>query len=178
MKKLRNDRGVFELTGKSVSDEGLSGYDKISFSYGSFWWVPLSMWQNYGCTIYEGHWDYNNQDENGRPTWVRGTQVASLDFYPYQDAALVYLNTSAAPFSLSQYYHTIDYDTDLPPGYLRHGYSEGYWTYLPFQWNPNYPHHRPWFYMGYPGSPRFHYRQLCSVIIPPPPRTPSNTRPR
>ena len=138
----------------------------------TFWWDP----DRGGTGAY-----LQIREEGTSGSWRRegpkvlGKGVATVDFYPYQRAALVYLNTSAVPFEFEQYYCTIDWEDPIP---LKHGYSEGYWAYLPFQWNPRYPHHRPWFYMGDPGSPRFHYRRSCSVTVDPPPRTAGNTRSR
>ena len=143
-------------------------YESVSYyaprlgpiGYGKFWWDPSTPWNNYGLSIYEGHFERNR--------WVRGTQVAQVDFYAYQEAALVYLNTSAASFSLSQYYCTIDYAPSLSAPYLLHGYTEGYFE-GPFS-GGTYRYH------GDPGSPRFHYESDCSVLVGPPPRTSRNTR--
>lgn len=160
LKRIQDSRGRWIYTYDNVSQQGFSGNLTIFLSYYNFWWDPSNPWNNYGCSIYEGHWDGNE--------WVRGTQVAQVDFYAYQEAALVYLNTSAVPFSLSQYYFTVDWHPNILSSYLLHGYTEGYWERSSGRWR----------YHGDPGSPRFHFRSRCSVTIPPPPRTPANTRPR
>ena len=166
LKKIQVGRRL-ELTYDDVSAYGIPAV--LDTSYGDFWWDAYSPWGGYGCTIYEGHWSGNS----GSRTWVRDRWVGSVDFYKYQEAALVYLNSSLFPyFSLSQYYCTIYWDPT--PSRLLHGYSEGYWTYLPNQ-SPNV---NGWYYGGDPGSPRFHYRSDFSVTVRPPPRTPQNSNPR
>ena len=159
LKKLFVD-GDFQETYESVSRKGISGSGDIEFSYDKFWWEPYTSWNSYGCSIYEGHYDGTE--------WVRGDKVAQVDFYAYQEADLIYLNTSAASFSLSQYYGTLDWEPKIPAPYLLHGYTEGYWEGSTGIYR----------YHGDPGSPRFHYRSKCSVTIQPPARTSRNTRPR
>ena len=160
-------------TGDSWVDRGwergrFSG--EKSLSCHRYWWDPDRGGTGGYLRIYEE--GTSNSWLRGGPK-VLGKWIASVDFYPYQRAALVYLNNSALPFGHEQYYCTIDWETPIQ---LRHGYSEGYWVYAPWQWNPKYPHHRPWFYMGDPGSPRQPYRRRCLVTVNPPPRTSGNTR--
>ena len=125
-------------------------YGNRTLSYSDFWWDSLApqRYNNYGCSIYEG------KTVNGE--WVRGRWVASVDFYSYQHAALVYLNTSKLPFSLSQYYCSIDWDP-IPTPLL-----SGYWKGTCW---------RGW-YNGDVGSPRFRYDDppgsRCSYTISPP----------
>ena len=132
-----------------VSDKGIYGNRTLTFD--RFWWDSLAPYNynNYGCSIFEGEY------VNGK--WVRGTQVASVDFYSHQAASLVYLNTSALPFSLSQYYCTIDWDPS-PPNPLFSGYSR--WQCV------NYRGY--WYSWGDVGSPRFDYERRCSRTISPP----------
>ncbi len=167
-------RGVdlkYRITYRNDSVEGLSGVE-ASYSYKNFWWDPDNVWNNYGFTIYEGHYDYSRYPEPDYITWVRGRCVGSSDFYAYQEAAQVGLNTSVIPFSLSQYYCTIDYESEIPddwaPGFSGplHGYTQGVWCYYPWS---------GWHYSGDAGSPRFHYRENCSVTVSPPTRTSENT---
>ena len=135
-----------------VSDKGIYGNRTISYS--DFWWDASAPYgdNNYGCSIFEGEY------VNGK--WVRGTQVASVDFYSYQHAALVYLNTSTLPFSLSQYYCSIDWDP--VPNPLFSGYTR--WRCV------NYRGY--WYSWGDVGSPRFRYGDppgsRCSYTISPP----------
>lgn len=125
-------------------------YGNRTIAYHSFYWDASApqRYNNYGCSIYEGKY------VNGK--WVRGRWVASVDFYSYQHAALVYLNTSKLPFSLSQYYCSIDWDP-LPIPLL-----SGYWKGTCW---------RGW-YNGDVGSPRFRYGDppgsRCSYTISPP----------
>ena len=157
--------GSSGLTYDDVSHYGVPGF--LDTSCSSFWWDVYSPWGGYGCTVYEGHWDWENQDDYGRPTWVRGSWVGSVHFYKYQDAAYVSLDSSLFPdFSLGQYYCSIDWEGTLP--FEFHGYTEGYWE-GPFP-GGTYRYH------GDPGSPRFHYQESCSVTILPPARTSRNTR--
>ncbi len=162
-----NDRYV--LTSANISRRGFSGGGTLYFSYDKFWWDPDNPWNNYGVSIYEGHYDWS---KGSGAEWVRGTQVARVDFYAYQEAAQVGLNTSVAPFEFSQYFCTIDWDPEIPddwaPGNsgVLHGYTEGYWCYYP--WGG-------WHYSGDTGSPRFDYGSSCSYIVHPPPRTSRNT---
>ena len=108
LKKLPNRRGILELTYDSVSQEGRSGY-YASLSYSSFWWEPWSPWNNYGVTIYEGHFDWSN---GSGAEWVRDRWVAQVDFFSTGGAFLVdwiftlinrrrtFLSTIALPFSI------------------------------------------------------------------------------
>ena len=129
-------------------------------------------------TVYEGHWDWDNMDENGGPTWVRGDRVAIVCLSADQEAALVYNDhyytdqdagldfpTTPSGVELREYYCTIDWDP-LPTG-LRHGYFEGCWYQ---SWRD-----KKWTYYGVPGSPRFHYEESCSINIPAPPRSSRNS---
>ena len=167
LKKIRVGNSV-ELTYDDVSDYGdLGAIGYQGLGYENFWWDAYSPWGGFGCTIYEGHWDWSNLDENGWATWVRDTWVGSVHFYKYQEAAYVSLDSSLFPdFSLGQYYCTVDWDP--VPSRLLHGYTEGYFE-GPFSGGA-YRYH------GDPGSPRFHYRESCSVLVGPPPRTSRNTR--
>ena len=116
-------------------------------------------------TIYEGHFDWSN---GSGAEWVRDRWVAQVDFYAYQQAAYVSIDnrSSVLDYELSTYYCTVDWEPKSIT--LLHGYSEGYWE-GPFR-SGNY------YYHGDPGSPRFHYRESCSVTILPPARTSRNTR--
>ena len=169
-KKLYNrDRRRMEYTYDAVSDPTkYSGGWEQTISYEKFWWDPSNSWNNYGCSIYEGHWDWNNLDSNGFPTWVRDRWVAGVDFYAYQEAAYVSINSSALDFSMSTYYCTILWEPNLPGSLIRHGYYHGYW-----QWIGNYAmwpkYGGGWYYHGDAGSPRFHYEASCSVDVYPPP---------
>ena len=178
---------VYQFSGLMYHFDYDSGDDWIAYgretgSFGTsaslechtFWWDPDRGGTGGYLQIYEAG---NSSSWNRRipDPKVRGKWIASVDFYPYQQAALVYLNNSAIPFGHEMYYCTIDWETGIR---LRHGYSEGYWVYAPWQWNPRYPHHRPWFYMGDPGSPRQPYRRRCLITVDPPARTAGNTRPR
>lgn len=160
--KVRDFGGI--PTYETFEERGISG-DNLGVAYHNFWWDPLDPWNNYGCTIYEGSYSYGS---GGQIIWTRGKWVGSVDFYAYQEAAYVSIDnrSSALDFGLSSYYCTVDYDYDMP--FLLHGYSEGYWE-GPFP-GGTYRYH------GDPGSPRFHYRESCSVTIPPPARTSRNTR--
>ncbi len=159
--------GLPGLTYDGFSQRGRSGYE-ASLEYSDFWWESWSPWNNYGVTIYEGHWDYSTYPETGVATWVRDRWVGSVDFYAYQAAAYVSIDnrSSVLDYELSSYYCTVDWESKSIT--LLHGYSEGYWE-GPFP-GGTYRYH------GDPGSPRFHYRQSCSVTVRPPPRTSRNTR--
>ena len=162
LKKLYNPASRrFELTYDSVSQEGRSGY-YASLSYGSFWWEPSNIWNNYGCSIYEGHWDYSGG--SGEIEWVRGDWVAHVDFYAYQEAAYVSIDnrSSALDFELGTYYCTIDWDPEISANFILHGYSMGYWEWVGEEC-PMWPvYGGGWYYNGDPGSPRFHYEESCS----------------
>ena len=159
---------TWDYTYDAVSEKAYSGGSETIISYEKFWWNQ-NPWHNYGCTIYEGHWDWSRpSDESGNPTWVRDRWVASVDFYAYQAASYVSIDGSSdgLDFSMNRYYCTIDWEPDSIT--LLHGYYAGYWM-----WIGNY-HMWPkygggWYYNGDPGSPRFHYEETCPVNIPPPP---------
>ena len=144
--------GYGRVTGRFSSSAILECYD--------FWWDPARGGTGGYLQIYEEGTSRPWNIRRGGPK-VLGKWIASVDFYPYQQAALVYLNNSAVPFALSQYYCTIDWEDPIP---LNHGYTEGSWVYRPWQ----YPNWNGWCYGGDPGSPRFHYRRNCSVTISPP----------
>ncbi len=154
------------------------GSDKGSFS-GSFslecnrfWWDPDRGGTGGTLSIHEAG-DSSSWTRDGPR--VLGKWVALVHFYPYQEAALVYLNTSAVPgsFDHDMYYCTIDWDGPIQ---LRHGYTEGYWAHS-IAWDPRWPWYRPWLYHGDPGTPRQPYNQRCLIAVYPPARTPGNTRP-
>lgn len=161
LKRFTDFRGRPYFTYDDVSNFGHL-WDR-NIGYAGFWWDPLDPSNNYSCSVYEGHWDYSGS----RPVWVRGKWIFQVDFYSYQDAAYVSIDnrSSVLDYELSSYYCTVDRKPSLPGGTWRHGYTEGYWSA------------RSGRYQGDPGSPRFHYRQSCSVTVLPPLRTRWNTRP-
>ena len=124
-----------------------------SLSRTIFYWdhtIPWDWWYGYGCSIYEGAFV--------KGKWLRGSQVASVRFYSYQEAALVYLY--GLSFELSQYYCTIDYDPGLS-SLSRHGYTEGCWEWVGEN-APVWSKYSGWRYHGDHGSLRFDYQSSCS----------------
>ena len=172
LKRLFDDSvNAFVLTREDDGREGLSGVG-ASWSYRSFWWDANASpgWNGYGVSIYEGHWDYDNQTPDGRPTWVRDGLVGTASFNSHQEAAHVYLDASLFPdFDLWIYYLTIDYESPFPN--LRRGYAEDYCAWG-WRWNRKTRRweYKNWYHPGDPGSPRFHYGESCSVDIYWPPR--------
>lgn len=57
LKKLQGRGVTRQFTYDDVSTYGLP--DTIDTSYANFWWDAYSPWGGFGCTIYEGHWDYS-----------------------------------------------------------------------------------------------------------------------
>ena len=148
-----------------VSKKGVR-WDITTLSYDSFYWdhtTPWTCFENYGCTIYEGYFDWNNPDENGRYPWIRGDWVASVDFNAFHQAASVSIDNSASglDFGLSSYYCSIDWEPILTnPLY---GYREDFWAGHYF----NHPNNvNGYVYWGNVGTPRFHYLAYCPVDIP------------
>ena len=147
----------------------VSGGGEQTISYDNFYWdhtIPWDWWYGYGCIIHEGYWDWSNPDPDGTPGWVRGNQVASVHFYSYQEAALVYLDNSSSglPFELSQYYCEIDYEPSFSPKF---GYTLGCWEYVGDR--DVWPKYNGWRYHGDHGSPRFDYGGSCSYEFWPSP---------
>ncbi len=154
----RGPRYVF--TREDVSDYWYPGGFEETLTYDNFYWdhtIPWDWWYGYGCSIYEG------KTVNGK--WVRGNSVASVHFYSYQEAALIYLY--GLPFELNQYYCTIDYEPGLS-SLSKHGYTEGCWEWVGPN-DPVWPKYNGWRYHGDHGSPRFDYESSCSYEFDPSP---------
>ena len=151
----------YEFTREDVSVHWFPGGSEQTLTYENFYWdhtIPWDWWYGYGCIIHEG------SVVNGE--WVRGSQVASVHFYSYQEAALVSLDNSSSglPFELSQYYCTIDYEPGFSPKF---GYTLGCWEYVGTR--HVWPKYNGWRYHGDHGSPRFDYEGSCSYEFWPSP---------
>ena len=149
----REDRSTF-----------VSGGGEQTISYDNFYWdhtIPWDWWYGYGCSIYKGSY------QDGE--WVRGSNVATVHFYSYQEASLIYLDNSSSglPFELSQYYCEVDYEPGLS-SLLKYGYTEGCWEWVGLN-APVWPKYNGWRYHGDHGSPRFDYESSCSYEFDPSP---------
>ena len=147
----REDRSTF-----------VSGGGEQTITYDNFYWdhtIPWDWWYGYGCSIYKGSY------QDGE--WVRGSNVASVHFYSYQEAAYVSIDNSSSglPFELSQYYCTIDYEPSFSPKF---GYTLGCWEWVGLN-APVWPKYDGWRYHGDQGSPRFDYESSCSIEFAPSP---------
>lgn len=146
--------GYGQVTGRFSGSASLECAD--------FWWDPDRGGTGGYLQIYEE--GTSRSWRRGGPK-VLGKWIASVDFYPYQEAALVYLNNSAIPFEFSQYYCTIDWDPIPVP--LKYGYTLGCWEWVGNR--PVWPKYNGWRYHGDHGSPRFDYRSSCSYEFDPSP---------
>ena len=148
---------TYVFTREDVSDYPFYGGNEQTLTYDNFYWdstIPWDWWYSYGCSIYEG------KIVNGK--WVRGSRVAQVYFYSYQEAALICLE--GLPFELSQYYCEVDYEPSFSPKF---GYTEGCWEYVGNR--HVWPKYNGWRYHGDHGSPRFDYESSCSYEFDPSP---------
>ena len=74
----------YVITRDDVSDYPYWVCSEVTLTYENFWWdhtIPWDWWYGYGCSIYEG--------STVKGEWVRESQVATVHFYSYQEAAYV-----------------------------------------------------------------------------------------